>query len=424
MKLGIRLSENLIQYFCDIHTLQLGVEDTFREVTGMGNLLKNCKALATFTHQSPVAQAALEKAVKQENIPFRKLKNPGDTRWDSQYDTMVSVLHLKDVIKKLCDEKDDWSDKSIDRAGWKLLEGAVKILKPIKDTVKALEGEKEPTMHRVLERLYSNHYLLEKFINKPTNCNYGIGFARTLKRNLEKRFPNKGMEVEERRFADYLAPQFKGVHLLSCNRLESTKAEIEAASNRMESLVDEIESVDEDEDDDDRQNVELSPTSKLMRQCKERFDLANKRNKPKIKIEMEMYELFSLQSKDCDVLSWWKQHENVLPLLAKIAKRVLAIPASSAKSERVFSTGGNMVTAKRNRLAPKKVEALVLIKENKAKIDAFKLNSDYVLLKTDRNAFENVSKVNTNASQSEVFTLSDEEEFVIDSDDDDLHYDI
>ena len=139
---------------------------------------------------------------------------------------------------------------------------------------------------------------------------------------------------------------------------------------------------------------------------------------------MEKYELFSLQSKDCDVLSWWKQHENVLPLLAKIAKRVLAIPASSAKSERVFSTGGNMVTAMRNRLAPKKVEALVLIKENKAKIDAFKLNSEYVLLKTDRNAFENFSKVKTNASQSEVFTLSDEDEFVIDSDDDDLHYDI
>ena len=101
MKLGIRLSENLIQYFCDIHTLQLGVEDTFREVTGMGNLLKNCKALATFTHQSPVAQAALEKVAKQENIPFRKLKDPGDTRWDSQNDTMVSLLHIKDVIKIL-----------------------------------------------------------------------------------------------------------------------------------------------------------------------------------------------------------------------------------------------------------------------------------------------------------------------------------
>lgn len=214
MKLGIRLSENLLQYFCDIHTLQLGVHNTFNEVEGMRKVLKCCKTLATFTHQSPLNNDALEEAAKSLNIPFRKLKNPGDTRWDSQHDTMVSVLHLREAIKKLCDENDDWSDKAIDRAGWKLLEGAVEILKPIKDTVKAFEGEKEPTMHRVLERLYTNHYLLNKFINNRNNCQYGIGFARSLKRNLEKRFPNRGMDIQERRFANYLAPQFKGVHLL------------------------------------------------------------------------------------------------------------------------------------------------------------------------------------------------------------------
>ena len=121
---------------------------------------------------------------------------------------------------------------------------------------------------------------------------------------------------------------------------------------------------------------------------------------------MEKYELFPLQSKDCDVLSWWKQHMNVLPLLAKIAKRDFTIPALSAKSECVFSTSGR-VTAIRKRLALKKVESLVLIKENKAKVDSFKLNSDYVLDKTERNAFENISKLKTNASQSEVFTTSD-----------------
>ena len=35
-----------------------------------------------------------------------------------------------------------------------------------------------------------------------------------------------------------------------------------------------------------------------------------------------------------------------------------------AKSERVFSTGGNFVTTKRNKIAPKIVEDLILIKEN------------------------------------------------------------
>ena len=83
-----------------------------------------------------------------------------------------------------------------------------------------------------------------------------------------------------------------------------------------------------------------------------------------MKIEMNRYESYSYASKDENILKWWKQHENILPLLSNIAKTVLAIPASSAKSERVFSTGGNVVTKKRNRLAPKKVEKLIITAEN------------------------------------------------------------
>ena len=49
----------------------------------------------------------------------------------------------------------------------------------------------------------------------------------------------------------------------------------------------------------------------------------------------------------------------------------MVIPAASSKSERVFSTGGIFVTAKRNRLAPKKVENIIVIKENSKHMDGF-----------------------------------------------------
>ena len=56
---------------------------------------------------------------------------------------------------------------------------------------------------------------------------------------------------------------------------------------------------------------------------------------------------------------------NALPILSEIARLVLAFLASSAKSERVFSKGGNIVTVKRTRLNTKKVEKIVIIQENK-----------------------------------------------------------
>ena len=40
MKLAISESQYLIQYFCDIHTLQLGINDTFQNVPGLKFFLK------------------------------------------------------------------------------------------------------------------------------------------------------------------------------------------------------------------------------------------------------------------------------------------------------------------------------------------------------------------------------------------------
>ena len=72
---------------------------------------------------------------------------------------------------------------------------------------------------------------------------------------------------------------------------------------------------------------------------------------------MEKYESYSFAPRNANILYWWKTNEMMFPLLAKIARTILAIPSSSAKSERVFSTGGNIVTAKRCRLGPKKVKS-------------------------------------------------------------------
>ena len=70
-------------------------------------------------------------------------------------------------------------------------------------------------------------------------------------------------------------------------------------------------------------------------------------------------------------------------MLASLAKRILCILVSSAKSERVFSTGGNIVTAKRNRIAPKNVESLIVIKKNMALFEDFLKNSGYEIEKSE-----------------------------------------
>ena len=82
----------------------------------------------------------LKKAVQWAGLKFRKPKNPGQTRWDSQYDNMESIRLYKDVITKLTMNNIEWENRGLNASEWKLLEGACENLKHIKETNKAQAG--------------------------------------------------------------------------------------------------------------------------------------------------------------------------------------------------------------------------------------------------------------------------------------------
>jgi len=50
------------------------------------------------------------------------------------------------------------------------------------------------------------------------------------------------------------------------------------------------------------------------------------------------------------------------PTLAILARRYLAIPASSAPSESIFSIAGDIITKKRNRLSDESFRLILVLK--------------------------------------------------------------
>ena len=103
-----------------------------------------------------------------------------------------------------------------------------------------------------------------------------------------------------------------------------------------------------------------------------------------------MYEKFSLAPDSTNLLTWWQTHEKILPILSNVAKIVLTIPCSSAKSERVFSCAGNFATPKRNRLGLKKLEDLVVFNENNEQVKGYKAEHPNLKRVTDRNSFDKI----------------------------------
>ncbi len=88
--------------------------------------------------------------------------------------------------------------------------------------------------------------------------------------------------------------------------------------------------------------------------------------KRKIPQDNEVTTYLSLPELDFDSnpFTWWCGHREQFPILSKLARIYLPIPATSTPSERLFSDAGNLLTAKRTRLNPELFNRLMFLKKN------------------------------------------------------------
>jgi hypothetical protein len=65
---------------------------------------------------------------------------------------------------------------------------------------------------------------------------------------------------------------------------------------------------------------------------------------------------------ETDPLQWWKANQKVYPVLSVMVKDYFGIQASSVSAERLFSSGGDLVTPNRCRLSGQTVERVQFLK--------------------------------------------------------------
>ena len=351
VKLAISMS-SMNEYLCCNHTLQLAIGDTFKNVPGMQSAVDICKKVASYVHKSTLANEILENKCVEMNITYKKLIQSVATRWNSELDCMKSVLHLKEVLNKLSVTCEQFEQFSLTPLQWETIEQACQMLKEFKVTTEIWSLEKEPSINTVVERLFLMSSNLKDFINNQSNSITGKKFAKELIKNLDIRFKDCGTNIDENSFANYLDPRLKGVHLKQFSKFEFYK-------NKLQNQIDEDNLIKENSTSSVASEGSLSPTSKLKKQFKTKTN-----TKTKIETEFDCYETCKDATKNESVLIWWRKNQYTFPILSKFARKYLSIPASSTKSERVFSTSGNVVTAKRCNLDPDLVEQLVVCHEN------------------------------------------------------------
>jgi len=63
-------------------------------------------------------------------------------------------------------------------------------------------------------------------------------------------------------------------------------------------------------------------------------------------------------------LQWWRRNDKAFPKTAAIARKYLAIPATSVQSERLFSATGRLISKAHSRLLPEHADSLIYINKN------------------------------------------------------------
>jgi hypothetical protein len=109
---------------------------------------------------------------------------------------------------------------------------------------------------------------------------------------------------------------------------------------------------DDDDDDDFIDNEDSSSTSPVEVDSKE------------VDLYIAMPQVDHNSLRDDEVLDWWRLHKSMFPNLGKMARQFLALPASSAGVERLFSRSGETHGDKRKRMKEETLQSLMFVCKN------------------------------------------------------------
>ena len=359
-------AENFKRLGCFIHTLQLVVNSC---VISSNTAVKKARQLVSRCNKS---YKTTEKLVKKAG---KKLINDVPTRWNSTFLMISRMIDVKPHLVEVLEEQ-EW--ESLSSSEWKRLQAIEKILEPFHHHTNITSAEDSTTIAMVIPVLKELELHLGE-MKKPGST--VTVMADKMLTDMKKRFKFV-TDAESDMFdpvyitSTYFNPAYKNVlskqqeelaqvfikQLISHQDQYEVPAETQTEGNP---TIDPIPSCSESGEPQAKRFKHLSRLSKLL-EVEEEQSREN-RTPDKHDLELNEYSLASttIEERKMDPLDYWVGKLKHFPVLAPIACDILAVPASTAPVERIFSTGGDATGGKRNRLTQKNLEREIFIRRNK-----------------------------------------------------------
>lgn len=317
-------------------------------------------------------------------------------RWNSVYDMLERFIEQRAAVVAALVEL-ECHDLVTHFSHFGELEAIKLFLHPMKIITTALSSEALPTGGMVLPTVAKLTKICE---NKEDDCATLKAMKTAMRGDLENRYTDES-DIDFLRICQIFDPRFRSLKDLSeyaqskvysntqelvvkmssreqdCGvELDELNVDIEVTAFDTNNVALDVQSTGDKESEDNnaagssrrKSAMELffdDDTTQISNSCGDDQTLQTSIPEPEmVAKEISNYRFEAQISKTQNPLHWWKEHEFKYPLLAKTARRFLTVQATSVASERVFSTAGSIVTAKRSLISSEHVDELLFLTKN------------------------------------------------------------
>ena len=334
-------------FWCSCHRIHL-ICHKLIDMPEINNYYLKCKSICSFWNSSINFQR--EFLDKQQEISGKRkhLKCGTKVRWNTFIKMMSSILENKEVLKELSNKYKitEFSDNE-----WEKMLEISKKMELLTISLRILENSSVPTIHLVYPTLVQliNQFsvapqsmasLTEKLVELDEHCSH-----------LNDSFHKAPILF----MATFLDPRTKSFHFIP--NATDRKIIQENCVRAIGAQLTDLRSHNPQVALNERNFLSSIYTdAPVASNADEVVNYVNATYHTNILDKFE-------------ILKWWNNHATDFPLLSQFARRTLAIPASSAPSERVFSVVKQLAKPNRSSISAKNFSMCAFIACNKSHVE-------------------------------------------------------
>ncbi|KAK9951399.1 hypothetical protein M0R45_006841 [Rubus argutus] len=367
-KSSILLEGKLFHVRCSAHILNLIVQDGLQVIR---DFIYKVRESVKYLKRSPFATQKFNHAKAQLKLKDKKkVKMDCPTRWNSTFLMIKSALEMKEVFWRLAQTDRNYKFHPSDEE-WKVAQAICDCLEHFYAATNHFSGTSFPTSNVFFPDICkiqlhlskwekSEHEFLRlmagpmkvKFDKYWEDCSLvlavAIVFDPRFKMDLVEYYYDRLHGFDAHKYVERVRSAIFDLFTEYEDDLSQSKMELrhEVGGSYNDNMV---------ASNDD----ELSGFDSWYVRGRSSNIIAHKKSE----LEEYLEEPLFPRTENFNILNWWKINSAKLPTLAKMARDILAVPATTVASEAAFSVGGRVIDESRASMLPETVEALVTTKD-------------------------------------------------------------